>query len=345
MSISYVTWGVLALGALLLVGLGLRAERRRFAARGKAGAWLTLRLASLPIGLLAAAAVWLPARAVGGPEALAALYLLMFSLGPAVYFGLHWLVGRMVAPALSAAESASIGGSGLLAVIFPAILASMASPWVQRLGQDLQQARRAMTPESPLAHRIQRHQRFLLPDIGEVLTEHWQAPPGVTVERVEWELGGQYLQAGDSTGSILCRDGEDFHVFRLAAEPAPRWRMYWRDGSGSPHRSDWASTPAAAATPAAAPALALTPAWTPQGFAFPVRIPRNFVMVERRWASGKVLQSDALDGQSLPAVTDTCLAPVFPNRDADAVLTGVFIRMWLPGARRMGLAGFSRPLE
>ena len=45
-----------------------------------------------------------------------------------------------------------------------------------------------------------------------MLTEHWQAPPGVKVERIEWELGGQYLQTGDSTGSILCRDGEDSYA-------------------------------------------------------------------------------------------------------------------------------------
>jgi hypothetical protein len=221
MSVTDVIWSVLALAALLLVGLALRAERRRFAARGKAGAWLGVRLASLPIGLAAAAAVWLPARAVGGPEALAAFYLLMFSLGPLVYFGLHWLAGRMAAPALSAGESAAIGGSGLLLVILPALLASMASPWVHQLGLGAQQAQRSLAAETPLAHRILDRRRFILPDIGEVLTEHWQAPPGVKVERIEWELGGQYLQTGDSTGSILCRDGEDFHVFRARCRTRP----------------------------------------------------------------------------------------------------------------------------
>ncbi|MCC7312640.1 MAG: hypothetical protein IT510_15500 [Sulfuritalea sp.] len=341
MSVTDVIWSVLALAALLLVGLALRAERRRFAARGKAGAWLGVRLASLPIGLAAAAAVWLPTRAVGGPEALAAFYLLMFSLGPLVYFGLHWLAGRMATPALSGGESAAIGGSGLLLVIFPALLASMAAPWVYQLGQGAQQAQRSLAAETPLAHRILDRRRFLLPDIGEVLTEHWQAPPGVKVERIEWELGGQYLQTGDSTGSILCRDGEDFHVFRLAAAPAPRWRMYWRDMAGSTHRSDWTSAPPGS-TPQAMP---LAPAWMPDGFTFPVRIPRDFVTVERRWATGKVLQSNAMDGQALPAPTDTCLPSPYRNRDAESVVTSVGIRMWLGGAKRMGLASFSRPTE
>jgi hypothetical protein len=219
MSTRFLVWGVLGLGALLMIALALRAERRHFAARGKAGAWLLLRLACLPIGLLAAAAVWLPARAVRGPEALAALYLLMFSLGPLVYFGLHWLVGRRATPALSAGESMAIGGSGMLMVILPALLASMASPWVHQLVQGAQQVQRSLAKEAPLAHRIQQRRRFILPDIGEVLTEHWQAPPGIRVERIESELGGQYLLTGDSSGSILCRDGEDFHVFRMSSPP------------------------------------------------------------------------------------------------------------------------------
>jgi hypothetical protein len=247
----------------------------------------------------------------------------------------------MAAPALSASESAAIGGSGLLIVILPAMLASMASPWVHQLELGAKQAQRSLANETPLAHRIQKPQRFLVPDLGEVLTEHWQAPPGVKVERIEWELAGQYLQTGDSTGSILCRDGEDFHVFRLAASPAPRWRMYWRDAADTLHRSDWTSTQPEATTHA----LPLTPVWTQDGIAFPVRIPRNFVTVERRWANGKVQQSDALAGQSLPLPTDTCLPPTYLNPDTESVVTSLSIRMWLTSAQRMGLATFSRRTE
>lgn len=341
MLVSYVIWGVLALGALLTIGLALRAERNRFAARGKAGAWLWVRLASLPIALLAAGAVILLARSISGPEALAAFYLLIFTLGPLIYFGLLWLAGLMATPALSASESAAMGGSGLLIVILPAMLASMASPWVYQLGQGAQQVQRSLATETPLAHRIQKRQRFLLSDIGEVLTEHWQAPPGVTVERVEWELGGQYLQTGDSTGSILCRDGEDFHVFRQAAGPAPRWRMYWRDATDRLHRSDWTSNP----PEATALASTLTPVWSPDGVAFPVRIPRNFVTVKKRWTTGRVQQSDALGSQTLLSPTDTCLPPTYRNHDAESMVTSIDIRMWLAGAQRMGLATFSRPSE
>ena len=95
-------------------------------------------------------------------------------------------------------------------------------------------------------------------------------------------------------------------------------------------------------TPQAVP---LVPVWTADGFAFPVRIPRGFVTVERRWATGKVLQSNAVDGQALPAATDTCLPSAYRNRDAESVVTGVGVRMWLSDAKRIGLATFSRPAE
>ncbi len=52
-----------------------------------------------------------------------------------------------------------------------------------------------------------------------------------------------------------------------------------------------------------------------------------------------------MDGQALPAATDTCLPSPYRNRDAEAVLTGVGIRMWLSGAKRIGVAMFSRPAE
>lgn len=341
MPVKEIIWGTMGLVALLLIGLALRTERRHFAVRGKAGAWLWVRLASLPVALLAAGAVFLLARAVSGPEALAAFYQSMFTLGPLIYFGLLWLAGRITTPALSAGESAAIGGSGLLMVLLPALLASMASPWVYQLELGAQEVRRNQADERPLSHRIQERQRFLLPEIGEVLSEHWQAPPGIRVERIEWELGGQYLQTGDSTGSIVCRDGEDFHVFRSAAAPAPRWRMYWRDAADALLRSDWTEAP----TDAARPAFDLAPTWTADGFSLPVRIPHHSVIVERRWASGKVLRSDALTGEALPSPNDTCLPLAYRNRDAESVVTAMVIRMWLRSAQRMALAAYARPAE
>lgn len=334
-------WAAGGLIALVLIGLALRAEKRRFAARGQAGAWLWVRLASLPAALLAAGAVYLLARAISGPEALAALYLSMFTLGPLVYFGLLWLAGRVATPTLSARDSAAIGGSGLLMALALALTASMAAPWVHRLDGAAQQAQRDRAVERALPHRIQHRQRWRLPDIGEVLSEHWQAPPGIRVERIEWEVGGQYLQTGDSSGSVICQEGEDVHVFRPAAAPPPHWRMVWRDAADVLHRSDWTGSAADAANPP----VDLVPTWTADGFTLPVRIPHALVIVERRWASGRVLQSGALDGQAPPSPKKTCLPLAFSHGDGDSVVSGVVIRLWLSAAQRMGLAAYTRPAE
>lgn len=336
-AVTYSIWGALALLALAAILLYLRVERRRFAAHGKAQPWLLVRLSSLPIALVAAAAVWLPARAIRGPEALAALYLLMFTLGPAVYFALHWLAGRLTTPALHARESAAIGCSGLLIAILPAMLYNTLAPWVHQGALSVQQARRDLAAEVPLAHRIASGRRFLLPDIGEVLTEHWQAPAGIRIERIERELGGQYLQTGDSTGSILCRQGDDVHVFRPAESSPPRWRMYWRDPAGGLKRSDWTSPPGEAS------AVVLAPVWTQEGFRLPVHVPDNLATLERRWASGRVQQFDAQVEPGRGSATDTCLPLIFRNADTTSVVTNLSIRIWLPVQRRMGVARFDRP--
>lgn len=335
--VTYLIWGVMALLAMVAIGMVVRAERRRFAARGLAGPWLRVRLASVPIAVLAAGAVWLSARAVPGPEALAAFYLLMFTLGPAIYFGLHWLAARLTVPALGARDAAGIGMSGLLMVILPAMLASAFAPWVQQGVLEVQQAGRDLAAEAPVPHRIVQGGRYVLADIGDVLVEHWQAPAGVTIERIEWELGGQYLQADDGTGSILCRDGDDVHVFRRADSPAPRWRLYWRDAAGDLKRSDWTSSPVAT------PAQDLVPVWTDDGFELPVRIPGNLATIERRWPTGRVEQLDALVPRVPPSRRDTCLPLVYRNEDAESVVTGLSIRMWLPDPQRMGIASFGLP--
>lgn len=338
-SFLWPVWGVLALVALVAIGFFVRAERRRFVAAGKAGSWLWVRLVSIPIALLSVALALLSARAVRGPEALAVFYGMLLTVVPVLYFSVHWLVGRLLTPSLNARESAAIAGSGLAMVIVPVMLAGMAQPLVYQLAQGMQQGVRDQATEAPLAHRLLDRRRWLLPELGEVVSEHWQAAPGIRVERIEKELGGQYLQAANSTGSIVCRDGEDLHVFRLAAGAAPRWRMYWRNAAGSLTRSEWTSS-----SPET-PAQALAPVWTPDGFELPVRIPRSFVTVERRWPNGRVQNAEVLDPATFQSPAHTCLPLQYRNPDAESLVTGLTIRHWLAGPQRMGLARFNRPAD
>ncbi len=91
--ILLVLFALLGLGLLALL---LRWERRHFSRQGKASAWLRLRLATIPIALLTAALVMLPARSVSGMEGLAVFYLLLLLAAPLFWFFCHWLVGRLM---------------------------------------------------------------------------------------------------------------------------------------------------------------------------------------------------------------------------------------------------------
>jgi hypothetical protein len=126
-------WSVFALLMAIAVLVAVLHERRRYAARNKAGAWLFVRLATLPIGMATAAAVVIPARAIGGPEALAAFYLLAVTAGPLVYFGLHWFAGFFVG--LARKDALAIGLTGLFMVLGPILLANQAQRWVFELAR------------------------------------------------------------------------------------------------------------------------------------------------------------------------------------------------------------------
>lgn len=119
----------LILLCLVVLPLLLRWERRRFHTLGKGAAWLPMRVASVPIAALTAALVVLPARAVPGMEALAVFYGLLLVVGPLFWFGAHYVVGRLVRPALLFEESARIAALPVVAVIGIALL----SQWLQPL--------------------------------------------------------------------------------------------------------------------------------------------------------------------------------------------------------------------
>lgn len=115
-------WSVVL--TLLLAGIlaVLALERRMFAARGKTGAWWFVRLSSLPILALVVMVVLLPARSVSGMEALGVFYIVLFTLAPLLWFGLHVLAGRLASPSLSRGESTWIACSGLAVLLVPPVL-------------------------------------------------------------------------------------------------------------------------------------------------------------------------------------------------------------------------------
>ena len=52
------------------------------------------------------------------------------------------------------------------------------------------EARHATAQEKPFPCTLALRQRFDLLGVGEIWTEHWQAPAGVEIERIELELKG-----------------------------------------------------------------------------------------------------------------------------------------------------------
>jgi hypothetical protein len=108
------------LATLVAFAFVVRWERARYDKLGKVSGWRRVRLASIPIALLVAALVWLPAQATTGMEGLAVFYMLLLVAAPLAWFGLHWVVGRFASPPLSLGESAAVAASpiavGLVAV-------------------------------------------------------------------------------------------------------------------------------------------------------------------------------------------------------------------------------------
>jgi hypothetical protein len=118
-------WMLVLFASMALVGFAwvLRWERNQFLARGLAGPWLKVRLASIPAALLAALVAVVPARSTSGMAGLAVFYLLLLVASPLLWFGMHWAVGRLVKPSLSFADSARIAASPLVYALIVAGIA------------------------------------------------------------------------------------------------------------------------------------------------------------------------------------------------------------------------------
>ena len=119
---------VFAVAAVLALVLLIRWERRRFHRMGKGGAWLRVRLATIPIALATAALIVIPARSTSGMEGLAVFYILLITVAPAFWFCAHWLVGRFARPPLAFGESAQIAGSPIALGIVLGVVAHALQP-------------------------------------------------------------------------------------------------------------------------------------------------------------------------------------------------------------------------
>lgn len=335
-------WSVFALLMVMAVLVAVFYERRRYAAQYKAGAWLFVRLASLPIAAACAAAVVILARAIGGPEALAAFYLLAFTAAPLVYFGLHWFAGLVAG--LARKDALAIGFSGLLMLLLPALLASQAQRWVFDLARAIDGTGAAsgsnFSPgtKKPRLHQVVEQQRFTLPEMGEVWTERWQAPAGVHIERIELHVRGQYVEVDNASSNYLCKSNEDVHVFWHGAVAPANWRVHWRDANDQRAYSDWTMTPPVAA------AVAFTPEWLSDGFALPVRVPGSMVTYTWMRENGREDSRGALDPHSGASTSSPCVQTLRrPVSFEQPQISGMGLRLWRFDTQQMLYVVFRRP--
>ena len=337
-------WSVFALLMVIAVLVAVLYERRLYAARNKAGAWLFVRLATLPFPAAGPPAVVVPARAVGGPEALAAFYLLAVTAGPLVYFGLHWFAGFVAG--LARKDALAIGLSGLLMVLGPVLLANQVNPWVFDLARAIDGTGAApgsnFAPgeKKPPLHQVVEQQRFTLPEIGEVWTERWQAPAGVRVERVELEVRGHYVEVSSASSNYLCQSGEDVHVFWHGAVAPAHWRVHWRDANDQRAYSEWTMTPPAVA------AVAFTPEWLPDGFALPVHVPSGMINYTWMRENGSEDSRGALDQRPGASTSSACVQTLRrPVTIEQPQISGTGLRLWRFDTQQMLYDLFRRAVD
>jgi hypothetical protein len=337
-------WSVFALLMVIAVLVAVFYERRRYAAQNKVGAWLFVRLASLPIAAASVAAAMIPARAIGGPEALAAFYLLAFTAGPLVYFGLHWLAGFIAG--LARKDALVIGLSGLLMLLVPVLLANRVQPWVFDLARAIDGTGAASGSnfipgaKKPPIHSVVEQQRFTLPEIGEIWTERWQAPAGVRIERVELNVRGQYVEVANTSSNYLCKSGEDVHVFWHGGVAPANWRVHWRDVNGQLAYSDWTMTPPVVA------ALDFTPEWLADGFTLPVRVPHSMVTYTWMRENGREDSLGAWNQQSNASTSSPCVQTLRRSVTTEQPqISGMGLRLWRFDTQQMLYVIFRRPVD
>lgn len=297
------TWAAVLLAGLAAGGLLLAWERRLFGRRGKAHSWDSQRLLALLLLPATVGAVLLPARAVGGPEALAYFYGMLFTLAPLLWFGGHVLAGRRLRPPLSDGESLYLAASGLA-------LAALLAGLVNLLQEPVFEASRgrwspgiAAADQRPLAHRSMPSRLFELPGVGKVVSQSLLAPAGLRLERIERQAGDGWYDVAGVTHPDLCRDGDDLHLLWSVREEAPRLRLSWRENGRRVHAL-W--------QPADGPLTAepFVVGFRDDGLDLPVALPRSRAYVGFLNPQGE-MRFEPLERLQAGETATTCLSPAY----------------------------------
>lgn len=245
-------WGIVALVALLIIAILIRAEAQHFRQQGQGAAWLKLRIATLPILAISIVAVigTYTATGIKGMEALAVAYLALFSVGPLVHFGLHWLLGKMLG--LGRGQTAWIAFSGLLMIGIVPATAGMLMPHLQTASRALSGTGATQVDNAPLAPSPYREiaaRHLALPNHEAVWAIHYQASAGIELIRVDVESSNyrttNMLQTETAT---MCHRNNDLHLLWPVDRPLPLLHVYWKNPAGVTMLSSWTPQPQASAS-------------------------------------------------------------------------------------------------
>ena len=265
-------WLRVAAGLLTLVLGLLWLESRYFKPSGRVGSWLTVRLVSLVAGLLALAVVVVPARVIGGPQALGVFILTLYTVAPLLWFGSHLMVGRRVRPSLTSAESLvlAVTGAAILAIPGTAYF-SMDGP-LYAASREIGERREIPAGNPPLEHKVLAVQRYHLPGAGLIYTQSLLGAPDTRLVRVEQRHGGQWPTDQSNAHPMYCTDGNDVHLMWSARESPPYLRLHWAQSNGAVMRSEFTPNLALEAAP---PLIEFTVGFRPDGVDPAAPIPRG----------------------------------------------------------------------
>lgn len=262
-------WGVIFAGTFAVLAFLIIAEGRQFRRQGLGTPWLKLRIATLPILAVTIAAIAgiIRASGISGMEALAAAYLTLFTAGPLLYFGLHWLCGRMVG--LRAGASLHIAFSGLLMLLSIPAVGHLLQPHVSEAGRARAESRINALPRSESPYVVADARRLQTSVGAELWAIHLKAGTGVRLDRLDLEMPNysskDALRTSLPTG--LCRNADDLHLLWLAERPLPTLHLFWTGADGKAMQSTQKLLPPTG------DASALTVVWDTDTVTLPVSIP------------------------------------------------------------------------
>lgn len=266
------TWWRGAAGLLaLMIGL-LWLESRYFKPSARVGSWVAVRLVSVVAALLTVAVVVVPARVVGGPEALGVFLLTLYTLAPLVWFGGHLLVGQRVRPALTRMECLALAVTGGAIFAIPGVAFFAVQSPLYAAAREISQRREVPADNPPLQHQVQAVQRYNLAGAGLIYTQSLIGAPDTRLVRVEQRQAGQWPKDISIAHPIYCTNGNDVHLMWSAQEPPPYLRLHWAQSNGAIVHSEFTPHMAFDSAP---PASDFTIGFRPDGVDPIAPIPRE----------------------------------------------------------------------